>query len=131
MWPDGKLLKVVISKWKGMCENTLKTKKHYPVVKHLNLCNFLSWHLCFTFYRWNTEKHVLGCEQAPNTIHHVGVLQTWVKLGVVVYLLWQCAFVPISKKNLPVTEFGLLQKYLSTESWHKLLKWLSWKIHRA
>lgn len=37
------LSKVVTSKWKVLCESTLKTKQDHAVVKHFNLCNFPSW----------------------------------------------------------------------------------------
>lgn len=64
-----------MSKWKGMCENILKTIKHYPNVKHFyfNFYNFLGRisFLLMDFYAFTDEeaqKHVPVVWPSPT--HH-------------------------------------------------------------
>lgn len=83
------LSKVVTSKWKVLCESILKTKQDHAVVKHFNLCNFPSWlsinlrAFFLTFHRWSTEKLVPVVWRSSKHDASYWILQTWVKLGVV------------------------------------------------
>ena len=117
-------LKVVRNKRKGVCENILQTVKRYPDVtfwvEHLLLWGVFWVCVCVCVCLSQMSSWVTrSCDvNKPHTLN-AGVPQTWVRLGVVVWLLQQCTFVPISKRNLPATQVSLLQKHLCAESWHK------------